>query len=1049
MRKLIFMACAMIPCCIFAKATTKAVVHEEKVTMDSYLFGDPDPVVNINRIYPYFRFDAYSAKAVKKTWNMIVLENDFIKVYIAPEVGGKIWGAIEKSTGKEFLYFNHVAKFRDVAMRGAWSSGGLEYNFGDIGHLPTCSTPVDYALKNYPDGHVACVVGAIDLPSRTKWNVEIRLGPNDGFFETIATWANNSSLPCTYYHWMNAAAKASGNLEFIYPGACQIGHGGELGNWPHDEGHEIRFYDHNDFGFYKSYHVINSFSDFFGGYWHDDDFGYGHHCAYDDMPGKKLWIWGLSRQGMIWEDLLTDHDGQYIEYQAGKLFNQAAYSSTFTPFKHKEFLPGDTDVMKEIWFPLKGTKGMVDASRKGILNVVRKNGKVTIYVSALSPMEENLNIQSGKEKLGSKKITLPTLGLFTTTFDLADAKPLTVEVGKSGLTYTSDPNGILTDRPLKLSSRVNWNSAYGLYTRGLESEKQRIYDEAISFYQKSLKKDPGFLPAINRLAMALYRKMDYRGADRLVREALAIDTYDPEANYLFGLVSDILGNANDAMSGFSIAAASVAYRSAAYTRLAEIYLKEKRFGDAVQYAKRALSFNENSFTALEVAAIAYRKAGMRKKALGACKRISDIDRTNHIYRFERLFMGLDKNTDFTEVITNELPFETYLEIALEYYRYGCQSEALWVLSYAPEHPVVLLWKAFLNKKERQTLLDRALAIKVDGIFPHRQETADLLKKLLETNDNWKLHYYYALCLWCKGQNDLAAQQFQLCGDAPDSAAFYLGKAKLFSGDKSVVAKSLQRARKLAPADWRAAYATIQYDLANGLNQDAYKLSEEFSKKHPENSMLGMAYAQSLIRLGRYDACVSFLENYEVLPFEGATVGRDMYHEACIRRAYAALNEKNYKDALLFAQKAKLWPDNLGVGRPYEVDERLDDYLAAYALECSGKKDEAIALYRKIASYRHPERQNENTKLYLQFLAMEKCGEREKGLARIDSAIQAFPENEYLRWVKAEAHKDSSADQIRKEIISTPIIARPYDTRFIDVEFKLVTDFIVGIKESRE
>ena len=162
----------------------QASIREEIIELKTYPFSDPDPVPEISRIYPYFRFNGYTSHGEMKNWKMVVLENDYIRVYVCPDIGGKVWGAIEKSTGKEFLYFNHVVKFRDVAMRGAWTSGGLEFNFGDIGHIPSCATPVDYTMIQRPDGSVSCVVGAMDLPSGTRWNVEIIVYPDKAFFET-------------------------------------------------------------------------------------------------------------------------------------------------------------------------------------------------------------------------------------------------------------------------------------------------------------------------------------------------------------------------------------------------------------------------------------------------------------------------------------------------------------------------------------------------------------------------------------------------------------------------------------------------------------------------------------------------------------------------------------------------------------------------------------------------------------------------------------------------------------------------------------------------
>src|SRR4030066_1956451 len=147
----------------------EATVKEEKVTFKTYPFSAPDPVPLIGPIYPYFRFHGYSLEGRPLDWRMVRLENPYVKVLVAPEIGGKVWGAVEKSTNKEFIYWNPVVKFREIAMRGPWTSGGIEFNFGIIGHAPTTATPVDYVTQENADGSVSCIVGAIDLPSRTVW----------------------------------------------------------------------------------------------------------------------------------------------------------------------------------------------------------------------------------------------------------------------------------------------------------------------------------------------------------------------------------------------------------------------------------------------------------------------------------------------------------------------------------------------------------------------------------------------------------------------------------------------------------------------------------------------------------------------------------------------------------------------------------------------------------------------------------------------------------------------------------------------------------------
>ncbi len=1018
-----------------------ATIKQEYISMKTFMYSDPSPIPQIGRLYPYFRFDGYTNRAEDKKWNMIVMENDYIKVFVCPDIGGKIWGAIEKSTGKEFLYYNHVVKFRDVAMRGAWTSGGLEYNFGDIGHIPTCATPVDYRIKNNEDGSVSCIVGALDLPSRSTWNVEIRLPKDAAYFETKASWFNNSDVPITYYHWMNAAAKAKGNLEFLYPGNKRIGHGGEIGEWPIDNGNPINFYEKNNFGIYKSYHIINAYSDYFGGYYHDDDFGFGHYSLYDDKPGKKIWIWGLSDQGMIWEDLLTDSDGQYIEYQSGKLFNQAAASSTYTPFKHREFAPYDSDIMKEYWFPLKETKGMVAASQYAVLNLKSSSHKQTLFLSALQNLNDTLEVRSNGKTVLNKKIRLKPLELFVETLDVDAESGIEIYLGDNKLHYTTKSSDNVY-RPIQPNKEFNWKSAYGFYIEGLELEKQRRYHEALENYIKSYKKAPDFVPTLNRLALSYYRIMEYNKALDYTLKVLAIDTYSGLANYNYGLINTELGRTNDAKSGFSIASQDIAYRSASYTKLAKLFFIEKLWSKAREYTDKAISYNAFNISAYELQALLFRKEDRFDEALKALEAVKYLDATSLFANAEMLFMGKMNTNDFKRYVSNELPQESYLELALQYRALGCHDEAVTLLKLAPEHPIVLLWLAYLDTKNTETLLQQALNLSVDLVFPHRLETAKILEYFLEENPHWKLKYYLGLVYWGKGLTEQARTLFLDCKEKPDSTTFYLAMAQLFASRPDQVDASLARAQKLNPDDWRLALAIIQRDLEKKAYAPAAKRAKAFLKLYPEVAQFGMSYAKALLGLKKYDACIAFLNSFNVLPYEGATEGRAIYHEACIRAAYNELQKKRYNQAMVYAQQAKLWPKNLGVGKHYDVDERLDNYVIAFILEQSGKPIEANEVYQLVANHQTPNYLNEGSKLYLQLLALQKIGNKSEAETLLEVALKKYENNEYLKWVAAKYHNNSKAvEHIKQVILNADTIIQAYDTKYVDTEFELLNTFL--------
>ena len=332
-----------------------------EMEMKTYPFCDPDPVpATAAKRYPHFRHDGTSIDGSPAKWKTVTLENDSIRVVTLPEVGGKIWGATDKKTGRDFLFANHVMKFRDIAIRGPWTAGGIEFNFGIIGHAPGSGTPADWSVRNNPDGSASYFTATFEYITRTFWQVEVRLGKDAEEFETRTIWYNASQLPAPYYHWMNAAYSVENDPEFLFPGKAVIGHQGEIETrtWPIMEknGRKVDDMPGNAWGGPKSYHVLPGHNGFYGIWWRDLGFGSYHRNEPYEKFGRKIWLQTMSPYGRLWIKYKTDTDGQNAELQSGKCFNQPRYNTYKTPFKHQTFAPGSTETFTEHWGPIRDRK---------------------------------------------------------------------------------------------------------------------------------------------------------------------------------------------------------------------------------------------------------------------------------------------------------------------------------------------------------------------------------------------------------------------------------------------------------------------------------------------------------------------------------------------------------------------------------------------------------------------------------------------------------------------------------------------------------------------
>ncbi|TMI67660.1 MAG: DUF5107 domain-containing protein, partial [Bacteroidetes bacterium] len=205
-----------------------------------------------------------------------------------------------------------------------------------------------------------------------------------------------------------------------------------------------------------------------------------------------------------------------------------------------------------------------------------------------------------------------------------------------------------------------------------------------------------------------------------------------------------------------------------------------------------------------------------------------------------------------------------------------------------------------------------------------------MKTLIPKNDYWLLKYHLALIQWSTGNISTAKQLLEACGNIPDYAPFYAARANFnMTNDSNRALADLQRAANLDKQQWRYGKNLVNYYLSQKQYQQALTVAKEYQIRFPGNYILGMLYVKTLMSNNQYSEANNLLQTIQILPNEGATDGRQLYKETQLMLALDEMKKKNYKQALQYIAAARLWPENLGVGKPYDddIDERVEDWLA--------------------------------------------------------------------------------------------------------------------------
>ncbi len=384
---------------------------KEDVILPTYEIGQPEknPIFLEKRVYqgssgvvyPYPVIEKIADEKRDKVYHAIYLENEYIKVMILPELGGRVQMAYDKIKQRHFIYYNEVVKPALVGLTGPWISGGIEFNWPQH-HRPSTFQCIDSYIEEFPDGSVTVWVSEMEQMFHQKGMAGFTLRPGVAYLEIKGKLYNRTPMPQTFLWWANPAVAVNDYYQSVFPPDVNavFDHGKrDVSTFPIATGtyYKMDYSAGVDISNYKnipvptSYMAIQSRFNFVGGYENDTRAGVLHVANHHVSPGKKQWTWGNGDFGRAWDRNLTDNNGPYIELMAGVYTDNQPDFSWLQPYEEKSFT--------QYFLPYRELGVVKNASKDLLLNIDEvEGGKVCLKLFATSQQSLRI-VLSGKESL--------------------------------------------------------------------------------------------------------------------------------------------------------------------------------------------------------------------------------------------------------------------------------------------------------------------------------------------------------------------------------------------------------------------------------------------------------------------------------------------------------------------------------------------------------------------------------------------------------------------------------------------------------------------------
>ena len=737
-----------------------ATIGKRKIP--TYELGEPEknPVFFEKRVYQGSNGKVYPVPFIDKVYDQIVdkeyvtvfLENEYVKLILLPEIGGRIFEAQDKTNNNyDFFYKQEVIKPALVGLAGPWISGGVEFNWPQH-HRPGTYLPCDVQLEEEKDGAKTVWMSEYDPLNRLKGMHGIRLRPGSSLIELRARLFNRTPFIQTFLWWANVAVKVHDNYEsFMPPDVHYVADHAvrAMSSYPLAENnyYGIPYHERkgkNDLRWYQnipvptSYMVCESKYNFFGGYDHDANGGFIHVANRHIAPGKKQWTWGSAEFGKAWDRELTDNGGPYFELMAGVYTDNQPDFTYLAPFETKTF--------SQFWWPYKNLGVIQNANNDLAIHIDNNKGSFNLGIAATHRIKEitarfkngdelktikGINV-SPEEPWQNKPFSFPGNAESHLEISLHDAS------GKELLSFSINDDDQKRNRKLavepSLPSQIEDSLELNLIAEHLDQYRHPTrYPEA--YLDKALEKDPtDFNVLIAKGKLLLKQGLLEEAGDCFKRAIEKITSYHPnprsgEAHYFAGLTCLWLDRLDEAYELLFKATWDYAWRSAGYYLLALIDCRKQHYKKALEHLELSLDTNRQNNKAFILIAIIKTSLGLVNDAREILINLLEKDPLDQWARFELAIL----DNDFTEFLTSSRnDAQTIIDIAFDLAEAGYYSKAIQLLDLHHQNGVMDEATPNPMKRSVMTKFIQAWLLEQDGQTDSSQQILNDIIYVLST-----------------------------------------------------------------------------------------------------------------------------------------------------------------------------------------------------------------------------------------------------------------------------------------------------------------------------